>query len=72
MSTDDASGDEASVVRAALQDGVNDENALTNLVFFKRHPELDRRSLEPDEHDLAAEWIEIRNDVVRSLVGRSG
>ena len=64
----DVAGDEAALVGAAIEDGIDDENTLTNLVFLTRHPELGGRSLEPDEHVLAAEWIEIRNDVVRSLL----
>ena len=47
------------VLELALQVGWHDENQLTNLLFFGRHPELDRRPLDPKhsakDRTLAAE-----------------
>jgi hypothetical protein len=55
-------------VRAALEHGVRDENELTNRLFFERHPELAGRAIRLEEQDLAAEWIKIRNDLVRPVL----
>lgn len=55
-------------VRLMVASGVRDENRLTNMVFHARHPELDGRSIRPDERALAAEWLSIRNDIVRPLL----
>ena len=68
---------EKAVVAAAIAKGLRDESKLTNLVFFRRHPERSGRSLtkgEPQFKALATEWTEIREKFVRpALVGfRSG
>lgn len=55
-------------VRLMVAAGVRDENRLSNMVFHARHPELDGRSIRPDERALATEWLAIRNDVVRPLL----
>jgi phosphatidylserine/phosphatidylglycerophosphate/cardiolipin synthase-like enzyme/V8-like Glu-specific endopeptidase len=46
----------------AIQLGMRDENALTNLVFFGKHPELARAPLDPKNpkfKQLSAEWVQI-------------
>ena len=47
-------------------------NTLTNDIFFARHPELNRRRLtgDPTDADLRAEWISIRDSVVKSVLDR--
>ncbi len=60
-----ASGQERLAVDLAYQQGITDENKLTDLVFFARHPELSGRRIRPDEKELAREWLDIRNQVVR-------
>ena len=55
-------------VRLAIAGGQRDPNALTNLVFFARHPERNGRPLaqgEPDFARLSREWLDIRNNLVR-------
>src|SRR5947209_5180520 len=38
---------------------------LTNIVFYFRHPEVTGRKIRPDERELAAEWISIRDRIVK-------
>ncbi|MDT3439334.1 NlpC/P60 family protein [Pseudofrankia sp. BMG5.37] len=54
--------------------GVDDENKLTDLVLHSRHPELGGRSIRKDEQGLAAEWLRLRDTIVRPLLAslRSG
>jgi V8-like Glu-specific endopeptidase len=60
------------VLELAMQVGWHDENQLTNLLFFSRHPELDRRPLDPRKNPadrkLADEWTQIRNKEVRPAI----
>ena len=49
----------------ALAAGERDENTLTDLVFFERHPELGGRRVRADERELVREWLQIRDMVVR-------
>lgn len=46
-----------------------DEKALTNWLFFARHPELSGRRIRADETTLAQEWLRIRDDTVRPFLG---
>lgn len=65
---------EQSRVRQAIAAGTSDVNALTNLVFFARHPERNGRGLSPSEPGFAAlgaEWTTIRDTVVRPLMTAS-
>jgi len=55
--------------RQALQGGERNENTLTNLVFFERHPERGDRLIRADERDLAREWLQIRDTLVRPALG---
>jgi hypothetical protein len=55
-------------VRLMVAAGVRDENRLSNMVFHARHPELGGRSIQPHERALAAEWLAIRNNIVRPLL----
>ena len=54
--------------RAAVEDrvaaGERDPNRLTDMVFFRRHPERGGLKLGVDEHRLAAEWNTILRDIV--------
>ena len=51
------------VLELAIKVGWHDENRLTNLLFYARHPELGRRLLNPrankGDQTLAAEWTTI-------------
>jgi hypothetical protein len=63
------------VLELALQVGWHDENQLTNLLFFGRHPELDRRPLDPKhsakDRTLAAEWTRVLRAEVRPAIQRA-
>lgn len=53
----------------AIAGGLRDENKLTNLVFFGRHPELPSGyKIQLHEQHLMREWTSIRNDVIRPLL----
>jgi hypothetical protein len=66
--------DWARVLDLALQVGWHDENRLTNLLFFGRHPELDRRPLDPrrnpKDRALADEWTRALRTEVRPAIQR--
>lgn len=53
------------VVEDAIAAGNRNENALTNLEFFARHPERNGAKIQSSEKTLAREWAQIRDDVVR-------
>jgi hypothetical protein len=58
-------GQGVQAVTAAVEQGVRDENDLTNLVFFSRHEEMNGRKIQPHETALAQEWLDIRDAIVR-------
>ncbi len=58
----------SAAVVAAVAAGETDERALTNRVFFARHPELAGRRIGRDELGLAQEWLAIRDRLVRPLL----
>lgn len=62
------SGHEAKAVSDAIRGGLRDQNTLTNLVFFARHPEMGGRKIRRQERVLAQEWLNIRSSVVRPLL----
>lgn len=63
------------VLELAMQVGWHDENQLTNLLFFSRHTELDRRKLEPkknkEDRKLAQEWSQILVKEVRPAIQKA-
>ncbi|HRH61187.1 MAG TPA: hypothetical protein PL045_11485 [Chitinophagaceae bacterium] len=59
---------EAQLVQNAIAGGNTNENVLTDLIFYKRHPELGGKPLSsstPNAAGLAQEWVSIRDGVVR-------
>ena len=61
-------GSEVAALKLAIASGHRDENKLTNLIFFARHPERQGRALargEPDFERLGREWVELRDRLVR-------
>jgi hypothetical protein len=59
---------ETATVQAAIARGERNENTLTDLVFYARHPELNRKPLSasmPGFSTLSGEWIRIRDTMVR-------
>jgi phosphatidylserine/phosphatidylglycerophosphate/cardiolipin synthase-like enzyme/murein DD-endopeptidase MepM/ murein hydrolase activator NlpD len=62
-------GKEYDTVSSAYRDGIEDENRLTNLIFFSRHPELNKSErLKPHQKELIKEWLNIRDKIVRPIV----
>jgi V8-like Glu-specific endopeptidase len=63
------------VLELAMQAGWHDEKQLTNLLFFSRHPELDRRNLDPKKNQqdrkLADEWNQILAKEVRPAIQKA-
>ena len=61
-------------LKLAIQAGWHDENELTNLIFFARHPELPPEPLDPKGptfKQLGAEWTKILNEVVWKAIEAS-
>ncbi len=56
----------------AIQEGWRNENKLTNLLFFARHPELKERRLHPatskQDQELSKEWAQILNHEVWPVI----
>jgi hypothetical protein len=65
-------GNEAVLVEGRLAAGVRDENALTDLVFLARHPELAGQRLRKGQEALMAEWRRIRAEIVRPALSGGG
>jgi Putative peptidoglycan binding domain len=60
---------ERAAVKSRVAAGQRDRNALTDMVFFQRHPERRGRPLRADEYKLVHEWKAIlRNVVLPELV----
>jgi hypothetical protein len=68
-------GSEHLAVRLAIAGGTRDENDVTNMAFFRRHPERGGRRLDsrdPAFRTLSAEWISIRDGLVRPALAAAG
>ena len=59
-------------VTQQIRSGIRDENQLTNRIFFQRHPERGGQKISAQERQLAEEWLEIRNRVVRPALRAAG
>ena len=63
------------VLELAMQAGWHDERRLTDLLFFSRQPELDRRKLDPkknkQDRKLADEWNQILVKEVRPAIQKA-
>jgi len=67
------SGDsEEGIAAEALRSGNYDENQITNRIFFQRHPERGGRPITPEEQTLVAEWVSIRDRIVRPTLQKGG
>ena len=62
------SGIESVIVRSAIRSGTTNENSLTDLIFFRRHPERNGRAISRSESGLTQEWLSIRDTVVRPIL----
>jgi hypothetical protein len=58
-------------VTAAIAGGNHDETSLTDQEFQRRHPELAGTKLGKNDHDLAQEWLDIRNNLVRPALAKT-
>jgi hypothetical protein len=56
-------------VQLMIATGDRDENRLTSRIFHARHPELAGRAIRKEERQLAAEWLSIRDKIIRPLIG---
>lgn len=61
----------SAAVGLAILLGRRDVNALTDMIFFARHPEMKGRRIAPHEKHLAAEWVAIRDKLVVPVLQRS-
>ena len=59
------------LIRARIAAGVDDVNAITDDVFFARHPERQRARLASSERALIAEWLDIRDRLVRPALAQA-
>jgi D-alanyl-D-alanine dipeptidase len=59
-------------IRLAILSGNRDENSLTNMIFFFRHPERNRRPIQPHETQFAQEWRKIRDQLVKPALQAMG
>ena len=55
----------SAAVGLAVRAGYRDAAQLTNILFYFRHPEMIGRKIQPEERDLAREWIAIRDRIVK-------
>jgi hypothetical protein len=60
-----AGGAEQDLLLKKIAGGMRDVNALTDDIFFSRHPELPRVRLRAGQTELIAEWRHIRDRLVR-------
>jgi hypothetical protein len=70
-----ATGSEAATIKTAIARGERNENTLTDMVFYARHPELNRKPLSasmPGFAALSGEWIRIRDTLVRPALNAPG
>ena len=65
------SGMESVLVRSAMRSGTTNENSVTDLIFFRRHPERNGRAISRSESDfqrLIQERLSIRDTLVRPIL----
>ena len=58
-------GADSAIVQLALVRGIRDENRLTDIAFLRRHPERQGRPIRAGELQLAREWLDLRDRIVR-------
>jgi hypothetical protein len=60
---------EQAMIADQIARGIRDENWLTDSTFFARHPERNGRRLSSTESALIQEWVQIRDQLVRPMLG---
>jgi len=63
---------ERSLLLPQIVSGNRDENKLTNFVFWLRHPEQKDKKLLTHQTALVAEWLKIRDQLVRPALAQYG
>jgi hypothetical protein len=63
---------ERAAVKNRIRAGLRDANALADLVFFRRHPELGGRRIGGGDRSLAAEWSAILRTIVLPALASAG
>jgi hypothetical protein len=63
---------ERAAVKNRIRAGLRDANALADLVFFRRHPELGARRIGGGDRSLAAEWDAILRTIVLPALASAG
>src|SRR5215510_107641 len=64
-------GREVDAVKLAMAEGIRSGNELSDLIFFRRHPERRGRSIssgEPRFVPLSREWLDIHDGIVRPVL----
>ncbi len=64
-------GLERLAIRKAISLGITNENVLSDMIFFKRHPERRGKLIHRREKNfkaLSKEWLKIRNNMVRPIL----
>jgi N-acetylmuramoyl-L-alanine amidase len=56
-------------IKLAIMFGNRNENSLTDMVFYSRHPEVSGRRIAPHETQLIREWAFIQSQLVRPALG---
>lgn len=56
---------------ARFNEGMRDENDLTDVAYFARHPERKKELIDLEDKKAVKEWIQIRNNMVRPLLKRA-
>ena len=60
-----AKGGWVTAIAVAIGAGLRDVNKLTNMIFWFRHPQMIGQKISPDQRDLAREWMDIRDGIVK-------
>lgn len=60
-----ANGGWGTAIAVAIGAGLRDVNKLTNMIFWFRHPQMIGQKIGPDQRDLAREWMDIRDGIVK-------
>lgn len=60
---------EQAIIADLIARGVHNENQIADAVFFNRHPDRNGRRLAPGESALVQEWVQIRDQLVRPMLG---
>jgi D-alanyl-D-alanine carboxypeptidase len=56
------------MIALAIRAGERNINNLTNMLFYARYPEMRGRRITANQVDLAQEWLEIRERIVRPVL----